>query len=92
MEEIKKTGNHKLILDGRKKGSITGVLDVVSFDARAILLETELGLLTICGEDIHVNRLTLEKGEVELDGKFDSVQYSDKKVMGEDSFFKKMFR
>ena len=65
MEE--KTANkktHKLLINSRKTGSFSGVLDVLSFDVAEILLETEEGMLLIKGNDLHVNRLSLEKGEI----------------------------
>lgn len=46
----------------RKSGAFTGVVDVLSFDVAEILLETELGMVLIKGHDLHVNRLSLEKG------------------------------
>ena len=61
------TGQHKLILQNRKSGSFTGVTDVVNFDANEIILDTELGRLTIKGKELHVNRLDLQKKEVEID-------------------------
>ena len=68
---------HKLLLSNRKAAAFTGVLDVLSFDVSEILLETEQGMLLIKGNDLHVNRLTLEKGEVDLKGRIDSLSYSD---------------
>lgn len=54
---------HKIILSNRKTAAFTGVLDVLSFDVSEILLETEQGMLLIKGNDLHVNRLTLEKAK-----------------------------
>jgi sporulation protein YabP len=68
---------HKLNINARKSAMITGVNDVLSFDSGEVLLQTELGVLMIRGNDLHVNRLTLEKGEVDIDGKIDSLTYSD---------------
>ncbi|NLY48622.1 MAG: sporulation protein YabP [Clostridiales bacterium] len=68
---------HKLIINARKTVSITGVNDVLSFDAGEVLLQTEQGILMIRGSELHVNRLTLEKGEVDVDGRIDSLTYSD---------------
>ena len=76
MEENKVTKSHKIILGNRKSGSITGVLDVISFDITEVLLETEQGMLNIKGKDLHVNRLNLEKGEVDIEGTIDSFSYS----------------
>ena len=74
------TKSHKVLLANRKSGAFSGVVDVLSFDVAEILLETELGMLLIKGHDLHVNRLTLEKGEIE--GRIDSLTYSDIKNTG----------
>lgn len=80
MEErtVSKSG-HKMVLSNRKNGVLNGVIDVLSFDVGEILLETELGMLMIKGSDLHVSRLTLEKGEVDIEGRIDSLVYSDVK-------------
>lgn len=77
MEEKQYAKTHKLILSNRRTGTITGVSDVISFDIAEILLETEQGMLMIKGSDLHMNRLTLEKGEVDIEGRIDSLAYSD---------------
>ena len=77
MEEKQYAKAHKMILSNRRTGTITGVSDVISFDITEILLETEQGMLMIKGADLHVNRLTLEKGEVDIEGRIDSLAYSD---------------
>ena len=76
MEENKLTKSHKVVLTNRKDGSFTGVLDVISFDISEILLETEQGMLNVKGKDLHVNRLNLEKGEVDIEGMIESLSYS----------------
>lgn len=68
---------HRLNINARKAATITGVNDVLSFDAGEVLLQTEQGVLMIRGSELHVNRLTLEKGEVDIDGRIDSLTYSD---------------
>ena len=77
MEEQRIAKTHKLVVNNRKTAMVTGVLDVLSFDLNEILLETEQGMLTIKGADLHVNRLTLEKGEVDIEGRIDSMAYSE---------------
>lgn len=77
MEEKAMVKPHKVLMSNRKTATLSGVLDVISFDLKEILLETEEGMLTIRGNDLHVNRLSVEKGEVEVDGKVDSLVYSD---------------
>lgn len=76
-DKAQNVGVHKLQINSRNSASLTGVRDVLSFDAGEVLLETVQGVLMIRGEELHVSRLTLEKGEVDVDGKIDSVAYSD---------------
>ena len=61
MEEQRTAKAHKLVVSNRKTGTVTGVLDVLSFDLNEILLETEQGMLMVRGTDLHVNRLSVEK-------------------------------
>lgn len=68
---------HQLSLRERKTGSLTGVVDVISFDADRILLETAQGMLTIKGKELHVSSLNLEQGEVEIEGTVDSLIYTE---------------
>ncbi len=77
MEERQAARQHRIILNNRGTCALNGISDILSFDVNEILLETEMGMLMIRGMDLHVNRLTLEKGEVDLSGKIDSIQYSD---------------
>ena len=78
MEDLNSTTRtHKLTMINRKNSTLTGVNDVLSFDIHEILLETEQGMLMIKGDDLHVSRLTLDKGEIDVDGKIDSFTYSD---------------
>ena len=77
MEERAVKANHKLTMHSREMVNITGVKDVLSFDAGEVLLDTEQGILMIRGQELHVSRLTLEKGEVDVDGRVDSLTYSD---------------
>ena len=67
--------------------------DVLSFDLNEVLLETEQGMLMVKGTDLHVNRLSLEKGEIDIEGRTDSLVYSaggGAKSGG--SFFAKLFK
>ena len=92
--ENKISNSHKILLGNRKSGSITGVLDVISFDITEILLETEQGMLNIKGKDLHVNRLNLEKGEVDVEGTFEALSYSQIPVTLKkpDGFLGKLFK
>lgn len=94
MEERTIQKNHKLVINNRKTSLVTGVADVLSFDLNEILLETEQGMMMVKGSDLHVNRLSLEKGEVDLSGNIDSIAYSDIPMGGKqgEKLFSRLFR
>ncbi len=85
---------HKISLFNRSNGMINGVREVISFDLGEIILDTEQGVLMIQGEDLHVTKLTVEKGEVEIEGIIDSMAYSDNaSLKGEKGgFVRRLFR
>ena len=85
---------HKLIMQNRSAGNITGICDVVSFDESAIVLDTDMGLLTIKGKELHVSRLTLEKGEIDIEGNIDSLTYSSNESLRRsgESLFTRLFK
>lgn len=69
-----------LILENRGKLSISGVNDVLSFDDQVVMVETELGLLTVKGENIRINKLSIDTSEVVVEGDIYSMNYSEKDV------------
>lgn len=73
----KQMRTHKIMLTNRRTCTISGVVDVLSFDMNEVLLETDQGMLMIKGRELHVSRLSLDKGEVDVDGNVDSLTYSD---------------
>ena len=70
-----------IVLENREKLNITGVLDVLSFDDQIVILETELGLLTVKGENLRINKLSLDTSEVTIDGAIYQLAYSEKESM-----------
>lgn len=96
MEDLNAVGKrqHKFILNNRRDCTISGVQDVLSFDVNEILLETDQGMLMIRGSELHVTHLTLEKGEVQIDGRVDSLTYSENAMSSANanSFFSKLFK
>lgn len=81
MEEKMNYRPHRLTIENRASGTVTGIREVVSFDENQVVLDTDMGLLTMKGKDLHVSRLTLEKGEVDLDGTIDSLTYSSNEAL-----------
>ena len=66
-----------LILENREKLTITGVVDVLSFDDQIVIVGTQLGLLTIKGEELRINKLSLDSSEVIIDGEIFNLGYSE---------------
>ena len=81
MIEDKKINNINVIqnifLESREKLNVSGVKDVLSFDDQMVIVETELGMLTIKGENLRINKLSLDTTEVAIDGIINSFAYSD---------------
>lgn len=82
-----------LILENREKLTISGVLDVLSFDDQVVIVETELGLLTVKGENLRINKLSIDTSEVIVEGQIYNLSYSEndleKKTGG---FLNKLFK
>lgn len=69
-----------VILENRGKLTISGVLDVLSFDDQIVIVETELGLLTVKGENLRINKLSLDTTEVIVEGSIENLAYSEKNL------------
>lgn len=69
-----------LVLENRNKLSISGVLDVLSFDDQIVIIETELGLLTIKGENLRINKLSIDSSEVIVEGDINNLMYSESNI------------
>lgn len=92
-EQTRSQTSHRLVMQDRAKVELTGVTEVVSFDNKEIMLETIEGALRFGGEDLHVKRLTLEHGEVVLEGRIQEISYHESgrdKTAG--SFLGRLFR
>ena len=73
---------HKVVLDGRSRLSVTGVTDVLSFDEGAVLLRTEMGILTVQGRDLRLKTLSPEGGHVSVEGNVASLVYEEPRNKG----------
>ena len=93
MEQKQDMGAHKLSMVGRKTLSLTGIKEVISFDAKEVILDTVQGVLLLRGDELNVTRLFVEKGEVDLDGRIDSLVYTEhsKGAKRSESFAKRLF-
>jgi len=81
---------HRLELAGREHLTVTGVEDVERFDETGIVMSTSAGTLVVTGEDLHIGKLSLDGGELHVDGRIDSVTYEDDRQSG-GGFFSRLF-
>lgn len=84
-EDYNKTAQKKdivqnIILENRNKLSISGVNDVLSFDDQIVILETDLGMLTVKGDDLRINKLSIDTSEVIVEGNIYNLSYSEKQA------------
>ncbi len=93
-EDRKSATKHNVTILGRENISVTGVLDVLSFDEENIIMDTEMGVLILRGINLHVNRLNLDKGELDIDGQIESLNYeeSGSYAKGKSSILGKIFK
>lgn len=66
---------HSLVVENREQVALTGVKRVESFDPKEVILETELGILSIKGEQLGIKRLNLEEGQIDLQGHVVALSY-----------------
>lgn len=81
---------HRLELEGREKLTVSGVEDVERFDEASIIMSTCAGTLVVTGENLHIGKLSLDGGELHVDGRIDSVSYEDG-VSDQGGFFRRLF-
>ncbi|MBQ2972854.1 MAG: sporulation protein YabP [Clostridia bacterium] len=93
MPEEKKMNSmpHNLVLEDRRMLTVSGVSDVDSFDEETVVVFTDLGELTIRGANLHINRLSVEVGELTVEGNIAALIYSDDTPKNS-GFFSKVFR
>lgn len=72
-----------IILENRKKLTLTGAEEVISFDDEKILLNTKLGFLTIKGSELKMNKLDVQNGDLIIVGNISSIVYSGKELKKE---------
>lgn len=73
---------HKLTLNERKKLTVTGVTEVVSFEENTVILKTALGTLMIQGNQLQLKTLSLEGGQVDVEGTVSALVYEEPRSAG----------
>lgn len=73
---------HKLQLNERRQLTVTGVTEVVSFDENAVVLQTAMGTLIVQGQQLQLKTLSLEGGQVAVDGNVSALIYEEPRLRG----------
>ncbi len=87
-ENIRKS--HNIIVEDRKKFTLTGVLDVISFDEETVMLETSMGRLAVKGEELKLGQFDNAKGDISGSGKIHALIYTASQ--GSNGFFGRLFK
>lgn len=69
--------NHNLIIENRSSVTMSGVTEIGSFDEKAVVLFTDYGGITVTGADLHMSKLSVDVGDVDISGQIKSISYSD---------------
>ncbi len=86
-------GDHSLKMDNRHMLAITGVTDVDGFDEHTIVLVTVCGIMTVHGNELRINKLNIEAGDISIEGEISAIQYSNQSTArGKESWISKVFK
>ena len=93
MEDKNKTFKElNIVIQNREKAVITGVEDIHSFDDELVIVQTDLGILTIKGENLKMNKLNLENNELIIEGRTSAIAYSDAAQNKKQGIMNKLFK
>ena len=82
--------NHNIIVEDRKKMTLTGIKDVLSFDEETVVLDTSLGRLTVKGSGLHIVNFDTKSGDLSAEGRLYALVYTTEEKNG--GFFSRVFR
>jgi sporulation protein YabP len=92
-EEIKSAGGgHSIVITEKQRVVISGVEDVDSFDENNVVMLTTLGMLSLTGADLHMSRLSLEEGQMVIEGDIIGLAYSDVDTRRQGNWLGRLFR
>lgn len=92
MEDKKNMGPQNVIMENREKLTLTGVVDIHSFDDELVLVETSQGILTVKGNDLKMNKLNLDNNELVVEGRISALVYSETEIAKKGGMFGKIFK
>lgn len=91
-EKMNQKVNQNIIIENRKALTISGVTDVESFNETSIVLYTELGELTVKGRDLRVNKVSIDNGDLLVEGDIGAVIYGSRDRKSTQTLLNKLFR
>ena len=82
---------HNIIMENRSKISVSGVENAESYNENEVVLCTSKGILIIRGECLGLSKLSLDSGEITVNGHISTLEYVEPKKSGT-SFLSKLFK
>lgn len=83
--------HHNIIMENRKNLTVTGVMDIDSFDEQTVVMFTEQGELTVKGDNLHINKIDVDTGDLAMEGEITSLSYSENQQQ-RGGFFSRLFK
>ena len=83
---------HHVVLEERRSLTVSGVEDVERFDETTIVLSTSRGSMVVSGENLHIEKLSLDGGDLKVEGEIDSISYEDDRPGERGGFFARLLR
>ena len=83
---------HHVVIEERKSLTVSGVEDVERFDENTIVLSTSKGPMVVSGENLHIEKLSLDGGDLKVEGDIDAVTYEDETAGGRGGFLARLLR
>ena len=83
---------HHVVIEERKSLTVSGVEDVERFDENTIVLSTSKGDMVVSGENLHIEKLSLDGGDLKVEGDIDSVSYEDEGPAARGGFLSRLLR
>jgi len=89
-DELRAETGHHLTLEDREKLTVSGVEEVESFDENTIVMDTAQGALVVRGQGLHIEKLSLDGGDLRVEGMVESLTYEENRERG--GFFSRLWR
>ncbi len=91
-QQVTENKIQNVVLENRHKLSVSGVTDILSFDDQIVIIDTNMGMLTVKGIDLRINKLSIDTNDIIVEGTINSLTYSDKIDKKASNFIGKIFK